>query len=745
MGRRVRRGAALAALWVMGLCGAVAAQTYPVSELVLDYVSPAALPPLPEARDALRRRAFDLVLRDGVLTTPAPGEAALPWTPEQLDAAAVVLDGPALRAIVEGVRQDFGERGRGVFVAPHPQDIDPGSGADLRPPGERRLRLSVIFDGPTIMVSRFDLAYANPGVPGLPPLAQVSAEVSVPLARSAEGTLVAWRPGPAWKPLRLSELPAGQHAFSAGAVQAVLEAVSAWYKDRGYMVVWAVPAAGELGDQAQDTRPGGRTDLRIDVVLGVVSGVRTLASGERVPVEERVNHPAHRRILEGSPFQPGPLEEARLIRRDELDGYLHRVSRHPGRRVDAAVTPGTAPYTVGLDYLVRENKPLRLYGQVSNTGTRQTDSLRWRFGLFTNQLTGSDDILSLEYITAGFDESHAVVGSYDARLLDSDTLRWRAYGNWSEYTASDVGFAAERFSGQSWSLGGEVAWNVMQQGPLFVDLVGGMRFVDIEVTNEAIATTGQDQFILPYAGARWERVTDLASTDGSVLVEFNDNFTGSDVIELNRLGRLFPDEDWLLLRWDSSLSFFLEPLLWPEAWRDLSTPGSSTLAHEVYARFRGQYAFDQRLVPQFEQVAGGLYSVRGYPESAAVGDTVLIATAEYRLHLPRALPYSEEPGRFMGRPMPLLGTNFRWVPQQPYGRADWDLVLKGFVDAARTINSNPFSFEQDQTLVSAGIGAELTLRSNLAVRVDWGIALDEIAGTVDSGSSRVHFAASIFY
>jgi hypothetical protein len=38
---------------------------------------------------------------------------------------------------------------------------------------------------------------------------------------------------------------------------------------------------------------------------------------------------------------------------------------------------------------------LLLYGQLSNTGTRQVGRLRQRFGLFHNQLTGNDDILNV--------------------------------------------------------------------------------------------------------------------------------------------------------------------------------------------------------------------------------------------------------------------------------------------------------------------------------------------------------------
>ena len=127
----------------------------------------------------------------------------------------------------------------------------------------------------------------------------------------------------------------------------------------------------------------------------------------------------------------------------------------------------------------------------------------------------------------------------------------------------------------------------------------------------------------------------------------------------------------------------------------------------------------------------------GYPESVAVGDTVFLGTVEYRFHLPRALGYSE-PTEFLGQP-------FRVRPEYPYGRADWDLVFRGFLDMGYTINSDPFSFENDRALIGAGVGVEFLFKRNFNVRVDWGFALKEIDGVVNSGSNRLHFAASILF
>jgi hemolysin activation/secretion protein len=86
------------------------------------------------------------------------------------------------------------------------------------------------------------------------------------------------------------------------------------------------------------------------------------------------------------------------------------------------------------------------------------------------------------------------------------------------------------------------------------------------------------------------------------------------------------------------------------------------------------------------------------------------------------------------------------APTHAFGGTDWDFILKAFVDAGRSIISDPFAFESDETLVGAGIGFEFQFRRNVSVRVDWGFVLNEIEGAgVDQGDDRVHFVATFLF
>ncbi len=231
-----------------------------------------------------------------------------------------------------------------------------------------------------------------------------------------------------------------------------------------------------------------------------------------------------------------------------------------------------------------------------------------------------------------------------------------------------------------------------------------------------------------------------------VSLEWNaEGVAGTDESQLPTLGRAPVDADFITLQWNTGISFFLEPLFNHEAWSKADVKNDeATLAHELSFSFEGQYAIDGRLVPNYQRTAGGLYSVRGYRESAAAGDSVLIGRAEYRFHIPRIFPANS-----MGSVNDPFGNTYQLSRQSPYGRADWDLIFRGFVDVGQTyINDNPGA-EFENTLVGTGVGLELLIKQNISLRMDWGIALtdvkDTIGDTVTAGSNRFHFVFTFLY
>jgi hemolysin activation/secretion protein len=156
-------------------------------------------------------------------------------------------------------------------------------------------------------------------------------------------------------------------------------------------------------------------------------------------------------------------------------------------------------------------------------------------------------------------------------------------------------------------------------------------------------------------------------------------------------------------------------------------------------------------VPQEQDLLGGAFSVRGYPESIVSADEMVLASFEYAFHVPRVLRPGP-PGRFLGR-------SFQWRPPQTRRSPDWDLVVRGFVDyAQRKVTPEreaaapapgvelPLG-ERDVDLLGAGVGVEIDVRQGLSIRADLGRVLlglkDDDRTVVETGDLRLHLAASL--
>jgi hypothetical protein len=125
------------------------------------------------------------------------------------------------------------------------------------------------------------------------------------------------------------------------------------------------------------------------------------------------------------------------------------------------------------------------------------------------------------------------------------------------------------------------------------------------------------------------------------------------------------------------------------------------------------------------------------------GDSAIIATAEYRFHVPRALGIQAEPSQVFGKP-------FHWRPARPGGRADWDLILKAFIDGGRIVQNDALQFERNYSLLSTGVGMELMLKQNITLRLDYGVVLrdldlDDQGSGPDRGDSRLHVVFTLLY
>jgi hemolysin activation/secretion protein len=200
---------------------------------------------------------------------------------------------------------------------------------------------------------------------------------------------------------------------------------------------------------------------------------------------------------------------------------------------------------------------------------------------------------------------------------------------------------------------------------------------------------------------------------------------------LSGLGRANPSENWAIVQAGFYGSFFLEPVL-------LKKSKVKHLANEIVVVGQLQNAFNQRLIPELEGILGGLYTIRGYPQSTISGDNLYMGSVEYRFHLPAQLKTDPNAST------KIFGKSFRWAPAQPLGQTDWDFLFRAFFDVGQTTVNQAKHFERDHLIMGIGVGLELVLWHNVFIRGDYGHGLREANG-ISKGNNQYYFSSTIIF
>ncbi|MEO6753945.1 MAG: hypothetical protein ABIP85_19360 [Chthoniobacteraceae bacterium] len=528
------------------------------------------------------------------------------------------------------------------------------------------------------------------------------------------------------------------------------------------------------------------------------------------PDGQPVQDPKHLWIKAKSPvFVSNPKKPGGPLEKPRLQDYLSRLNRFPGRRVDAAINATGETGKVMLDYLIREQKNFIIYAQEANNGTKSTGEWRSRIGLELRQLANKDDILRMEYTTTDLSRFNSGTLSYQFALVKPDVLKMRVYGLYGEFSAEDVGFSGATFTGDSLTAGVAMTWTPRYWHGFPLDITAGGEFLRVSVNNSATGGKSSVNFLMPYLAIGTERSTDKFSL--SMNFQVKGSFSDQNQDQLNGLGRFQTDGAFWYGNADIAASIYLEPLLLGKKWGDLGPDGTKwkrgILANELALLVHSQYALgNRRLVPQLELIAGGAGSVRGYPESFTSGDSGFVGSLEYRLHVPRLfkpaniaksgktakVAEEKEKNAKVGKAEPAAGKiakaaaskkpgdstggaaqgelttttkeapagsapSFQLRPRMAGGGADWDLIVRAFLDYGQTYNNHRLtSVEADRTMMSIGAGLELQmfklpgkhgLPLYMTVRADYGYVLqsqhDLLLKPVEAGDNRIHLSATV--
>ncbi|HTO70958.1 MAG TPA: hypothetical protein VMR31_13940 [Myxococcota bacterium] len=620
-------------------------------------------------------------------------------------------------------------------------------------------------DGPRYWVGKVHLEYATEH-PLQPPISLISG-ADYALGQASDGYVGARRGGKnVWFHLGDLGNPEPVPIYATG-LQDLCEQIVIELGARGMMGVYVSPAPADIDAQTGgDVRAEGDTELHLVVHTGRVQAVRTFqAPSPAQPGSTAEPTNDKEDIASRSPLQPvgagDPLDK------NQLDDYIARLNRQPGRMVDAVVTPTLTPGVVNLDYLVQEDRPWTISSDFSNTGTESTGKDRQHFGFADYQLTGRDDVLLIDYLTSGFTDTNAVSGSYELRSpwFQSnqylDRLRFRVGGNWSTYASDQFGFTTVvaqdandpntttrvvrdklHFSGTQWEVNGAVVDNLIGERGFFLDGYLGARWMDVSVVN-LTSFTADMPFFVPTLGVTLDRLWPTARLHGNFGFQQSlpalAGTNSSDIEHFSDVGRANLNDDWRILSADLSGSIFLQPWFHGTRFFTDRPLRPRELVHELAWRLSGQTSLGTRLIPQVEGVLGGATTVRGYPQSIASGDSFANGSVEYRYHIPLGFE-SVEPWH-----LPWLGV-FRPGPDDLLQLPDWDFVVATFLDYGKVWNEARVLGEHDDALASLGLGFEVIVRRNFSLRLDYGVALIPIpTANVSRYDGELHFAALLRY
>ena len=611
---------------------------------------------------------------------------------------------------------------------------------------------------------------------------------------------------PDGKPVKLKVSEFGEpRAISAMAMLDVYDAVVKKLTDRGLIGIYILADVNPR--KGVDERAEGVMDVKVTVFISEVAKIRTIArripyrlafpkiNDDDAPDGQPVKDPKHLWIKAKSPVKPGaPIEKPRL------QDYLSRLNRYPGRRVDAAINATGETGKVMLDYLIREQKNYVIYAQETNNGTKSTGEWRSRLGVELRQIANKDDVLRMEYTTTDLSRFNSGVVSYQFALMKPDLLKMRVYGLYGEFSAEDVGFSGANFTGDSLTAGTALTWTPKYWHGFPLDITLGGEFMRVTVNNAATNGNSKISLLMPYLALGTERSTEKFALSANFQVK--GSFTDQNQDQLNGLGRFATNGSFWFTTADVFGSIFLEPLLLGKKWGDLGKDGTKwkrgILANELALMIHAQYTLgNRRLIPQLELIEGGASSVRGYPESFTSGDSGFYGSVEYRLHVPRLFKPSdisqiqknkataakkEQAGKVEAasgkvakkssaqKPSataaaaaekdPVIepaasskvgsSPSFRLRPGGAGTGADWDLIIRGFLDYGQTFNNRiQSSVESDRTLFSTGGGVELQIFKPLYItlRADYGYVLQSqtnlLLTPVNAGDNRIHVSATI--
>lgn len=488
--------------------------------------------------------------------------------------------------------------------------------------------------------------------------------------------------------------------ISARTIQGLTQYLLKVYKAKGIGGVYIYVPAETLSQQMELTDGV----LQINVIEATVATVSSnfFDVNGSAPEKEYLRRDI---IAEWSPVKDGGN-----INQKKLDDFLNLMNENPDRYMTASVSKGEDENTLNVDYNIYEVSPWHYFLQIDNAGTRDR---RWspRIGMINTNLTGRDDTLTA-VLQGPIDDraskhDYSAFASYDVPLF-SPKLRLNLFGGRSEFDVD--GGQGINFLGNGTIWGGNLTYNVLQEDSWFFDVFSGLSFEKSKVTSSLFSSQlgSEVEMDLWTVGAKLYKRDDMRKT-----------FISID--RTQRIGGSSQDAYWdkstqTGARTNANSNFWI--------W-NFTASHYQYLEAEKIQRVLASFRYirpNRRLVSAKMTTFGGMYTVRGYEESAVVADGGILASFQYEYDL---VKHGQAKAAREGTPRDSAPTLRKLAPVAffDYGKAD--------------MRSSVAGEDPTQELYSVGGGLLFEYGKSLSGGAYYGYPLKATTGTA-TGDGRVN-------
>jgi hemolysin activation/secretion protein len=382
------------------------------------------------------------------------------------------------------------------------------------------------------------------------------------------------------------------------------------------------------------------------------------------------------------------LSEGRPLNFDDVNKAVMRLNRQRDLRVTPDLKPGAEPGTLDVDLKVQDSLPLHGSIELNNRYSANTAHLRLNGAISYENLWQAGHSAGFNFQVAPEKPSDATVYSayYLARFREIDWLTLLVQGTKQNSDVSTLGGAA--VAGRGSVLGFRLLAALPGSEKLFHSLSAGVDWKnfkeDVVIGGERSATPVEYFPLTVNYGATWTGKG--RSTELNAGLNFGIRGPGSDRAEFDAK-RYNATGGYIYFRGDLAHTQEL--------------PGG----FQLYAKLQGQASPDN-LINSEQFSGGGIGTVRGYLESAALGDNAALGTIELRS--PSLLP--QRTGKASDNGQIDKAVN------------EWRLLA--FVDGGRLTLNDALPEQQDAfDLFSVGIGTRVKAFNHYNGSLDLGFPL----------------------